>query len=239
LVGDIRRTVSGGAVATTGGGGGGGSGTEYTEDAAAAANPIGGILIARRKDTLSTSEVSADGDNIALNATNKGELRVSSDAAKAEDAGATSGDIGNFVLGVRNDALSAVSSADADYTQVTVDQTGRLVVLPFAASAARTAGTATTTATTDTSLVAASGSASLKTYITDIQIVNTGASTSLITFKDGSGGSTLGYSIAPAGGGSNIHLSSPLQTSANTAFFFAAATASTTIYLAAQGYKAP
>lgn len=58
------------------GGGGGGSGTEYTEDAAAAANPVGGMLILRRKDTLSGTEVSADGDNIAANATSKGELYV-------------------------------------------------------------------------------------------------------------------------------------------------------------------
>jgi hypothetical protein len=50
--------------------------TQYTEDTAAAANPIGNMTIARRKDTLSASEVSADGDNIALNATSKGELYV-------------------------------------------------------------------------------------------------------------------------------------------------------------------
>ncbi len=50
--------------------------TEYTEDAAAAANPAGPMTIARRKDTLSTSEVSTDGDNIALNATSRGELAV-------------------------------------------------------------------------------------------------------------------------------------------------------------------
>lgn len=159
--------------------------------------------------------------------------------AKAEDAAASSGDTGAFVLGVRNDSLSATSSADGDYTQVTVDQTGRAVVIPFAPSTARISGTATSTGTADTSVVAASGSASLKTYITDIQVVNTGASTSLITFKDGNAGSTLMYTIAPTGGGSNIHLSSPIATSANTAFYFAAATASTTIYVSAQGFKAP
>ncbi|MGE3710035.1 MAG: hypothetical protein AB7G35_10205 [Hyphomicrobiaceae bacterium] len=53
-----------------------GGGTEYTEDAAAAADPVGGMLIARRRDTLSATEVSADGDTIALNATSKGELNV-------------------------------------------------------------------------------------------------------------------------------------------------------------------
>lgn len=56
------------------GGGGGGAGTEYVEDAASAANPSGGMLIARRRDTLVAGEVSTDGDNIALNATAKGEL---------------------------------------------------------------------------------------------------------------------------------------------------------------------
>lgn len=56
-------------------GGGGGSGTEYTEDDASALDPVGGQLIARRRDTLST-ETSADGDNTALNSTAKGELYV-------------------------------------------------------------------------------------------------------------------------------------------------------------------
>ncbi|MCA9340772.1 MAG: hypothetical protein KDA17_07695, partial [Candidatus Saccharibacteria bacterium] len=54
---------------------GGSSGTEYTEDDAAAANPVGKILIARRRDTL-ISEVTDDGDNVALNATSKGQLHV-------------------------------------------------------------------------------------------------------------------------------------------------------------------
>lgn len=66
-------------VAIISGGGGGGGGTEYTEDAVAPANPVGGIAQARRKDTLSASEVSADGDVITLNATSKGQLHVYSD----------------------------------------------------------------------------------------------------------------------------------------------------------------
>lgn len=57
-------------------GGGGGAGTEYTEDAAAPANPVGGIVQLRRRDTPTVSEVSNDGDIIAANATSKGELRV-------------------------------------------------------------------------------------------------------------------------------------------------------------------
>lgn len=66
------------------------AGTEYDEDAAAAANPKGGMLIAVRRDTLSASEVSADGDNIALKATNKGQLHVK--LADASDVNLQAGD---------------------------------------------------------------------------------------------------------------------------------------------------
>lgn len=55
--------------------GGGGGGTEYTEDTAAAANPVGGALIAVRADTLG-AVTDANGDNVALRATNNGELFV-------------------------------------------------------------------------------------------------------------------------------------------------------------------
>lgn len=64
------------------------SGTEYTEDAASASDPAGGMLILRRRDTLSGSEVSADGDNIAANATAKGEIYVKhTDAVPATQSG--------------------------------------------------------------------------------------------------------------------------------------------------------
>lgn len=54
---------------------GGGGGTEYTEDAASAANPLGGQVMARRRDSLAT-ETTTDGDVTALNSTGKGELYV-------------------------------------------------------------------------------------------------------------------------------------------------------------------
>jgi hypothetical protein len=52
------------------------AGTEYTEDDAAAANPVGVQIISRRRDTL-IEEVTADGDVIAVNSSQKGELFVS------------------------------------------------------------------------------------------------------------------------------------------------------------------
>lgn len=53
-----------------------GGGTQYTEDAVAAANPIGNMLIVVREDARAGSLVSADGDNVALRGNNKGELYV-------------------------------------------------------------------------------------------------------------------------------------------------------------------
>lgn len=63
------------------------SGTEYTEDAAAAADPAGPMSMAVRADTLA-AVTSTDSDNIALRATNKGELYVKqTDAVPASQSG--------------------------------------------------------------------------------------------------------------------------------------------------------
>ena len=53
-----------------------GAGTQYTEDAAAAANPVGTALMLVREDARAGSLVSTDGDNVAARGTNAGELYV-------------------------------------------------------------------------------------------------------------------------------------------------------------------
>lgn len=64
-----------------------GGGTQYTEDAAAAADPVGTMAMAVRADSLA-AVTSADGDNIAARATNKGELYVKhADAVPVTDNG--------------------------------------------------------------------------------------------------------------------------------------------------------
>ena len=52
-----------------------GGGTQYTEDAAAAADPVGNALIMVRDDVLS-GQTTTDGDNVAARGTDKGELYV-------------------------------------------------------------------------------------------------------------------------------------------------------------------
>lgn len=156
---------------------------------------------------------------------------------KAEDAAAASGDTGVFVLGVRNETLTSPTGTDGDYSQFSTGSAGEVVVQQAPLSA-HVAGTATTTGTSDTSLVAAQG-ASTYYYCTAFSAVNTGSTAALITFKDGSGGSTLFYAIVPAGGGCVMSGGGkPLfKTSANTALYFAAGSSSTTIYLSASGFK--
>lgn len=61
-----------------------GGGTAYTEDAAAAADPVAPTLMLIRRDTPSITEVSADGDNVAAKASSTGAqyVEVLSGAAK-------------------------------------------------------------------------------------------------------------------------------------------------------------
>lgn len=133
------------------------SGTEYTEDAAAAANPVGGMLIVRRKDTLSATEVSADGDNIAVNATSKGELYVKQTDAVALAAGSAligSAGIDQTTAGTTNaislkylnttavDTNSGNKSAGTLRVVLATDQpalTNKLLVTPDANSAVNVA----------------------------------------------------------------------------------------------------
>lgn len=105
--------------------GGSSSGTQYTEDAAAAADPVGNAVILVRKDTPSTT-VSADGDNIAQRGTNYGAayvtlldtggtaVSVGGGTQYTEDAAAAADPIGNALIVVRKDTPSATVSTDGD-----------------------------------------------------------------------------------------------------------------------------
>lgn len=155
---------------------------------------------------------------------------------KAEDASHTSGDTGVFILGVRNDTILDRTTADNEYAPISTDGAGRVLV-NIAPTTTWITGNISLATTTSTQVIAAAG-AGVRNFITGVQISNTGSTATLITFQDGSGGTTLGYTIAPAGGGSNITYQVPIKTSSNTAFFVACASTSTSVYISAQGYKA-
>lgn len=133
-----------------------GGGTQYTEDAAAAANPVGNALILVREDARAGSLTSTDGDNVALRGNNKGEayvidtdgnallgtidadtggiltaVQLIDDAVYAEDVGAQAADKGIAVLAVRRDADTSLVGTDNDYANLQVDANGYLKVEIF------------------------------------------------------------------------------------------------------------
>lgn len=143
---------------------------------------------------------------------------------------------GNY--GFRNDNVASFLGGNLTWNQLATDSAGRVLAKPFAAEQARIEGYATLTSTSLTTLVAAGG-AGIRNYVTDAWFANTGSVSTLITFSD-SAGSILGYTIAPAGGGSNLPgLVTPIRTGANTTFNVQAGSPTSTLYATVKGFKAP
>lgn len=156
----------------------------------------------------------------------------------AEDTAHSDGNAGLFTLGVRNDKVASFVSANLDYTPIAVDAAGRNITKPFAPDHASTFGVGSVNGAASVILMSAPGTG-LKNYLTDFTVANTGATTTLIRITAG-GASVLGYTIAPAGGGSNmIGLASPISAPPNSPINFAADTASSVVYGTAYGYVAP
>lgn len=103
----------------------------FNEDTAHISGDKGQQILAVRSDA-GGSLVSTDGDYSPLSLNAAGELRVAADISlisgsdKAEDAAHASGDIGTYILGVRQDTLASNTSADGDYESLKLDVLGRL-----------------------------------------------------------------------------------------------------------------
>lgn len=154
----------------------------------------------------------------------------------AEDAAHTSGEKGIFVMQVRNDTLSSITSADGDYSPVAGGPVGETIT----ANAPITKwvrGTADLRVVLGASVTAiAAQGASVFTYITGVQVANMGSASVLVTLAGGLG-SILGYTIAPAGGGSNILYPNALKTGENSAFT-ASISGTASVLVSAQGFIA-
>jgi hypothetical protein len=107
------------------------------EDAPSADGDRGIPILVVRNDA-GTGLESADGDYAMLQVDNAGRLRVVTAASYLEDAPATDGDRGLFVLAMRHDTDSATVSTDGDYSALQTNVNGRLKV-----SAAPSIGTLT------------------------------------------------------------------------------------------------
>ncbi len=154
----------------------------------------------------------------------------------AEDSAHTSGDMGKFVLAVRNDTLSSITSADSDYSPIGVGPTGAITAhdAPITKWIQGTADLRVVLGSSVTAIPAQG--ASIFTYIREIQVANMGSASVLVTFAGGLG-SILGYTIAPAGGGSNIYYQNALKTPANGTFA-ASLSGVASVFVSAQGFQA-
>lgn len=109
------------------------AGAEKDEDSAHASGHTGNFVLAVRRDA-DTTMVDADGDYAPLQVDENGRLKVVCDIEvangheKLEDAAHSSGDVGSYVLAVRQDVLSASVDADGDYGSFKIDSLGRLYV---------------------------------------------------------------------------------------------------------------
>lgn len=152
--------------------------------------------------------------------------------AYAEDTGHTTGDVGLFTLNLRNDNLASVTSANLDYSPTTVGPAGETIV----ANAPLTKwvqGIGSTFTGVIQPIVAAQG-ASVFTYVTGVQVANNSANNVFLTFY-GAASSVVGYTVAPANGGSNIVLLNAWKTNANGAFS-ASVSGAASVYLSAEGF---
>lgn len=132
----------------------------------------------------------------------------------SEDSGHVSGNPGVFVLGVRNDTMASVQSADGDYSFHAVGPVGEMLV----ANAPITKwinGVASCFTGVIQPVIAAQG-ASIFTYITSYQIVNASANNAYLTLY-GATNSIIGYAVSPASGGSNVLIPNALKSNANGA----------------------
>ena len=143
------------------------------------------------------------------------------------------------VHGHRNDAIASFLGGNLTWNPLATDSAGRLITKPFSPEQSRIEGYASTVNVSVTTLVAAAG-AGLRNYITDVWLANTGAATTLVTFRSGGGTSVLGYTIAPTASGSNLPgLVTPMRTLANETFDFQASTGTSVLYATVKGFIAP
>lgn len=155
----------------------------------------------------------------------------------SEDSAHTTTDRGVFVLGVRNDNMSSITSADGDYSPKIVGPVGEQIV----ANAPITKwvnGTTSVMYGASVQVLAAPGS-SIFTYITGIQVVNESGNLSRVTISQGLGrvpASMIAWAIAPANGGSNMTFPNPIRVLDNNGVS-ASISGVSSVYVMIQGFN--
>jgi len=156
-----------------------------------------------------------------------------------EDSAHTSAQPGVFMLHVRNDTYSSVTTADGDYSTNAVGPAGETVV----ANAPITkwvVGRTSVMNGVSVQVLAAPGT-SILTYITGIHVINESPNTARVTLTQGLGAvvaSVLTYAIAPAGGGSNSTYINPIRVLDNNGISASINSAAASVYVTITGFTA-
>jgi len=154
----------------------------------------------------------------------------------SEDSAHASADKGIFTLGVRNDLMASVAGADLDYSPISTGPVGETIVANSPITK-WVRGTADLRVVLGASVQAiAPQGASIFTYITSAQIANMGSASVLVTLTGGLG-SIMAYTIAPAGGGSNIYYPNALKTGENSGVS-ASISGTASVLVSLQGFTA-
>ncbi len=150
----------------------------------------------------------------------------------ADNSAHAQGSSGIFNLSIRNDTISSITSSNGTYSPNAVGAAGEMIV----ANAPLTSwvqGVASVFTGVIQPVIAAQGS-SVFTYVTGVQVA-TASATNVYLTRYGATGSVVGYTVAPANGGSNIVLPNALKTNANGAFS-ASVSGVASVLIAAQGF---
>lgn len=151
----------------------------------------------------------------------------------ATGAGSVISGLGILVLGVRNDTMASVFGADGAYSPLSVGPTGENIVAN--APINKWVQGQSSVFTTSSQVALAKSGASIFTYVTAVQVANMSANNVLVTFAGGTA-SILGFTIAPANGGSNIILPNAWKTAANQDFTASISGGVASVYISAEGF---
>lgn len=152
----------------------------------------------------------------------------------AHDAAATS--INPLLVGLYAHLTQPTAvSTTTDAVRAFGDADGAAVIRNYANLPSIVTGTLSNTDGARTAVIAASGDAAIKHYLTDVMIFNTSASAVVCDIEDGT--TVKASFLIPAGGGVVKTFGLPIPGTANTAWNINAASATTTIYATYIGFK--
>ena len=151
-------------------------------------------------------------------------------------SGAVGGSSSVYVM--RNDAIASFLGANLTVRPAIGDSAGRVITKPFAAEDSATFTYTGSVVSGSVTLIKASAIGQ-RNYITDFWVSNTGATTTLVTFQDGST-SIIGRTIGPTGGGSNAPgIAIPLKTNPSQDLAFTVSPSTSVLHITVNGYQAP